>query len=136
MQLGPYFPTIIRHNSTTTPDKIIANKHHYHNTICEPGNVATSDHIPIFFFQISTVPFISQQPPVYKYHKADRDTFQKILDEKLQSNALDWASIGQIEVELDIWMDTVADAMNKSISKTSFKRTYQMKMTPEMRQLQ
>lgn len=135
MHLGPHFPTFISHGAATTPDKIFANKHHYLNTICEPGNITTSDHIPIIL-QISTMPFIIQQPPVYKYHKADWDAFQKILDSKIHISNMDHSNIQQIDTELDKWMDTVVHTMDKVIPKTNFKRSYQLKITPEIQQLQ
>ncbi len=47
IHLGPHFPTFFSHKSQTNPDKIFANKHHYLNIICEPGEITTSDHLPV-----------------------------------------------------------------------------------------
>ncbi len=58
--LGPHFPTFYSHNSTTNPDKIFANKHHYLNCICEPGETTTSDHLPVIF-KLSTKPFMKEK---------------------------------------------------------------------------
>ena len=49
VHLGPHFPTYLSRNSTTNPDKIFSNKHHYLNCICEPGEVTSSDHLPVIF---------------------------------------------------------------------------------------
>ncbi len=47
IHLSPRFPTFYFHNSTTNPDKIFANKHHYLNCVCEPGEATASDHLPV-----------------------------------------------------------------------------------------
>ena len=65
IHMGPYFPTYLHTNSATTPDKIFANKHHYLNYITEPGELTTSDHIPIILI-LSTKPFITETPLTYK----------------------------------------------------------------------
>ncbi len=49
LHLGPSFPTFLRPNSATTPDKIFSNKHHFLNCIIESGDITTSDHLPIIF---------------------------------------------------------------------------------------
>lgn len=59
LHLGPHFPDFINYGAATNPDKIFSNKHHYLNSISEPGNITTSDHIPIIF-KLSSKPFITQ----------------------------------------------------------------------------
>lgn len=65
IHLGPHFPTFFSHNSSTNPDKVFSNKHHYLNCISEPGEITTSDHLPIIF-KLSTTPFITDKQKVYK----------------------------------------------------------------------
>ncbi len=60
IHLSPHFPTFYSHNSTTNPDKIFTNKHHYLNCICEPGETTTSDHLPVIF-KLSTKPFMKEK---------------------------------------------------------------------------
>ena len=79
IHLGPHFSTFFSHNALTSPDKIFSNKHHYLNCISEPGELTTSDHLPIIF-KLSTSPFLVEKPKVYKTHKADWDMFQAKLD--------------------------------------------------------
>ncbi len=61
IHLEPHFPTFFTRNSTTNPDKKkknISDKHHYLNYTCEPGELTTSDNLPIIFKR-SSVPFIN-----------------------------------------------------------------------------
>ncbi len=96
LHVGPNFPTFTRHGAATTPDKILSNKHHYLNTMCEPGNITTSDHIPVIF-KLSTTPFITLQPPVDKFHRGDWESFQQILNSKINITNLNYSNTQQIE---------------------------------------
>ena len=78
IHLGPHFSTFYTHNSTTNPDKIFANKHHYLSFTCEPGEV-TSDHLPIIF-KLSSIPFIKEKPKMYKTHQADWAILKSFTD--------------------------------------------------------
>ncbi len=99
IHLGPNFPTYIRHGAATKPDKILANKHHHLNMILEPGNITTSDHLPIIF-RLSTKPFVIPQPQLYNVHKANWDDFQRILDTKIHIKELTHCTAEQIEKEI------------------------------------
>ncbi len=72
--IGPHFQTFLSHNMPTNPDKILSNKHHYLNCICEQGEITTSDHLPIII-KHSTTSFIKEKPKVYKTNKANWDLF-------------------------------------------------------------
>ncbi len=135
IHLGPHFPTFIRHGSATNPDKVFTNKHCYHNTLIEPGNVTSSDHIPIIL-KISSRPFYTKQHETYQYNKADWQYFRDTLDINTQVNTLNNSTPEQIEEEINKWLDNVKDAMNKSIPKSSFKKIYQTRITPQIRALE
>ncbi len=118
--LGPFFPTFIRGNSATNPDKIFSNKHHYLNYIIEPGNITSSDHIPIIF-RLSTKPFIIDTPPIYKTNKANWDKFKEIIDERITPINLNGNDLSEVENENTKWFKTITYAMDMAIPKTNYK---------------
>ena len=135
IHLGPHFPTYFSRNSRTNPDKVFANKHHYLNYICEPGDITTSDHLPIIF-QLSTMPFIKEKPKVYKTHKADWDLFQYKLDSQINVTNFEGNTAEQLETATLKWTKTVKNAMDAAIPKSSYQYTYQLKTTPEIKNLE
>ena len=68
--LGPNFRTFPRHTSATTPDLVFSNKFNFYNTLIVPGNLSTSDHIPIQI-TISTEPIMIPCEERYNLNKAD-----------------------------------------------------------------
>ena len=87
MHLGPYFPTFLRMNSATIPDKNFCNKYHFLNYISEPGEITTSDHIPIIF-RLSTKPFTIETPLFYNTKKANWELFKETLNKNIKLNEL------------------------------------------------
>ena len=96
IHIGPYFPTYLHTNSATTPDKIFANKHHYLNYITEPGELTTSDHIPIILI-LSTKPFITETPLTYKTNKAKWELVKETLDKNTKLKDLNNSNLEQLE---------------------------------------
>ena len=135
LHIGPHFPTYISHRASTNPDKIFANKHHYLNTNIEPGEITSSDHIPIKF-TLATKPLIVPQPKIYKLNKANWDAFKTVLDNKIQVKDLDKCNTNEIETEIKNWMDTIKEAMEKYIPKSEHKFIYQLRKTPEIKLLE
>lgn len=135
MHLGPYFPTYLHMNSATTPDKILSNKHHYLNCISEPGEITNSDHIPIIL-RLSTKPFISDTPKIYKTKNADWEIFKETLNNKINIKDLNECNLKELEEATNEWMEIVKQAMNKAIPKTTYKFIYQLKTTPEIKHLE
>ena len=135
IHLGPYFPTFYSRNSRSNPDKIFSNKHHYLNCTSEPGEITTSDHLPIIF-KLSTKPFIKEKPKVYNTHKADWDIFQRHLDSQVNVTNLEGHSVERIESETQRWLKTIKNAMDKAIPKSSHQYIYQLKTTPEIKNLE
>ncbi len=97
LHMGPHFPTYISHGAPTNPDKILANKHNYLNINTKPGEITSSDHIPIIF-TLATQPFVISQPKVYRLSKANWDVFQAVLESKIQVKKLDDCSTQEIEI--------------------------------------
>ncbi len=135
IHLGPFFPTFFLQNSSTNPDKIFSNKHHYLNCFSEPGGTTTSDHLPIIF-NLSTRPFINEKPKAFKLYGADWDLFQYKLDSQLNLENLDDLNPIQLEDATERWINVVKNAMNAAIPKSTHQFTYQLKITPEIRNLE
>ncbi len=135
IHLGPHFPTFYSHNTTTNPDKIFSNKHHYLNCMCEPGEITTSDHLPIIF-KLSTKPFIKEKPKVYNCHKADWDVFRQHLDSHISVTNLETSTTEQIEKATLNWIQAIRNAMEVAIPKSNYQYTYQLKITDGIRNLE
>ncbi len=135
IHMGPHFPTFIRQGTATNPDKVFSNKHSYLNTMIEPGNASSSDHIPIVL-KLSTKPFLINQKPTYQFCKADWELFKKNLDEKTTVKNLTNCTTEQVEEEMKSWMSNIKYSMDKSIPKSNIKRVYQTRITPQIRALE
>ncbi len=61
--------------------------------------------------------------------------FEK-LNNRTQLNNLNNCNLEQIETATNKWMETVKKATDKAIPKTSYKYVYQLKITPEIRNLE
>ncbi len=135
IHLGPQFPTYISHNAATTPDRVFTNKHNYLNTFIEPGNITTSDHIPVIL-TVSTTPIYIKTKEILQYKRADWDKFTEILNEKLNVKNLNNFTAEAIDEEVTNWIETVKDTMDKTIPKSKFKPVYQTITTPQIKQLE
>lgn len=135
LHLGPHFSTFISVTSATSPDKILSNKHNYLNYLSEPGEITTSDHLPMIL-RLSTQPFIVETPPTYKTNKANWELFKETLDNKIHLNNLNNCNLEQIETATNEWMEAIKKAIDKAIPKTSHTYVYQLKTTPEIRNLE
>ncbi len=116
LHLGPHFPIFVSATSATSPDKIFSNKHHYLNCLSEPGEITTSDHIPIIL-RIAITPFIVETPPTYNTKKANWELFRETLNNRTQVNNLNSCNLEQIETATNKWMKTVKKATDKSNTK-------------------
>ncbi len=96
INLGPHFPTFFSHYSRTTPEKIFDNKQHYLNISFEPGEITTSDHLPVII-KLSTTPFLIEKQKGYKTNNADWDLFQNKLDTQINLTNLYGNTTKQLE---------------------------------------
>jgi len=135
IHLGPHFPTYFSHNSSTNPDKVFANKHHYLNCIIEQGDITTSDHLPILF-KLSTIPFIIEKSKIYKINKADWDLFHHKLDSRMIVTNFEGSNDEQLENATIDWINIVKSAMDIAIPKSTHQYIYQLKITPEIKDLE
>ncbi len=132
IHLGPHFPTYIGHGTATSPDKFFCNTHHYLNSISEPGQITTSDHLPIIF-KLSTKPFLIKQQTTYNFSRAIWELFEEILDNKIKLNN---CTMCEVEEETIKWMRIVKDTMNKTILIKTHKRIINSVITQEIKDLE
>lgn len=122
--LGPHFPTFLREISATSPDEIFTTYSHL-NTIITPGNIQTSDHIPIIL-KIYTQPFHIKHREAFQLKKQTNwEHFQEYLNSKNTIKQLNNCT-PQLERETFKWMNIVTDAVEISIPKTTHKPLYQI----------
>ena len=135
LHLGPSFPTFFKQDSATNPDKIFSNNQHFLNYLIEPGNISTSDHLPIIF-KLSAKPFLVQKTPIYNVHKANWDLFKRTLDEQITISNLNNRNTEVLEEEIEKWIKSVKKAMDIAIPKSNIKRIVQLNITEEIMNLE
>lgn len=94
-----------KYNVVSKPGKALTNKHNNLNTLIEPGDITTSDHIPIIL-TISTEPILKKKGEAYNYNKADWEVFQSILNKSININNLHNQNILYLEEQLQNWVNT------------------------------
>ena len=136
IHLGPHFTTFFAHNISTNPDSLLFyNKHHYLNCICKPGEITSSDHL-LIIFKLLTTPFITEKPKVYKTNNADWDLFKHKVDSQINVTDFEGHNTEQIEDALNKWIQVIENAMDTAIPKSNYQFIYQLKITPEIKDLQ
>ena len=111
--LGPNFPTLTRHNSSTSPDTVWSNNRTFHNIHLKPGPFTSSDHIPI----IATITCNPIQIPIrprLQIAKADWDAYtDKLTNNTLPTNP--HPLIEEIDDYLDIWTNEIKQTATETI---------------------
>ncbi len=87
-------------------------------------------------FKLSTTPFIVEKPKIYKINKADWDLFHHKLDSKINITNFDENNVEQLEESTKDWIKSVKSAMDIAIPKSSYQHIYQLKSTPEIKDLE
>lgn len=115
---GPYFPTYLAANTSTTPDIFLTNFKTYHNIHIEAGPLTTSDHLPIIL-TISASPIQVPTPPRPNYNQADWDNFKGEIEREInRSNFTNPATLEEIDDGIDSWYNTILTATSKHIPTT------------------
>ena len=68
--VGPDFPTLLRYNSTTSPDIVQRNNRAFQNIDIRPVPLTPSDHIPMIA-TIACNPILTKIKPRYTCHNTD-----------------------------------------------------------------
>lgn len=131
--LGPSFPTLIRHNSATSPD-IVINRYGYFNYRFTPGSLTTSDHLPVIM-EISTNPILIPTTPRSDYKNADWDKYKEIFENKL-SYDLDVKPSAETDLETNNWFQDILEAKEASILVKTHRTTPYPSNTPDLQLLQ
>jgi hypothetical protein len=117
--IGPHFPTLITHNSTTSPDIVLQNTHAYHNIHLRPGPITPSDHIPIIA-TISANPIQIPIRPRKQHHKADWNKYKQILSIVTPPTQQD-PTLEEIDEQLNSWTEYVKQASNETIPTLTYR---------------
>lgn len=133
--LGPHFPTFIRQNTATSPDKIFSNKHHFLNTYMQPGNITSSDHLPIIL-TLSTKPIYIEQEARINTKHADWEAFRTTINESTHPINVNNITTDEIEDHLHSLILNIKNAMNTCIPTHTHKKIFQLKTNNTIRQLE
>ena len=111
--IGPYFPTLITHNSTTSPDIVLTNNKAFHNIHLQPGPITPSDHIPIIA-TISANPIQIPIRPRRSFYRANWTQYKQTLSQHTVPTQTD-PTLEEIDTHLDNWTKHIQDATDTSI---------------------
>ena len=128
--IGPAFPTLIRHNSTTTPDMVFSNRVAYHNVHLEEGPLTSSDHIPIIA-KISANPIQIPIKPRFQFDKANWQEYQAELNNIVPPD-MNAKNTDDIDEHLESWTKKIQDATKKHVPLLSYRIVPGVKPTPEI----
>ncbi|KAF2344916.1 Endonuclease/exonuclease/phosphatase [Trinorchestia longiramus] len=78
IHIGPNFPTLLTHNSITSPDIVLTNTQTFQNIRLQPGPLTPSDHTPIRA-TITANPIQIPIPPRPSFHNADWTQYKSLL---------------------------------------------------------
>lgn len=134
VHLGPDFKTYVSRAQSGTPDLLLGNKNIFHNIHIRPGQLTTSDHIPIIM-QISTSPIQTPAAPRLNFNKAKWDDFKTELN-KNSIPVLNHTTIENVSNQLDSWITKITTAMTKHIPKKTHRTLPHPKLTEEIRLIQ
>ena len=113
--LGPDFPTLIDKN--TKPDAVITNRISYLNISIQPGDITTSDHLPIVI-TISTRPIANEKQPKFNFKKANWQKFQEKISNNTILTNMNNLTKDDIDKETKNWMNTIISSANETIPKS------------------
>ena len=82
------------------------------------------------------MPFLKEKQKVFKLHKADLEVFQQKLDREVNIVDLDGKNLQQLEDPTSSWIKAIKDAMNIAIPKSNHQYVFQLKTTPEIKNLE
>lgn len=131
---GPDFPTLLRHNSATSPDIVLTNMKTFHNLQLRPGPMTTSDHIPIIA-NISIEPFKIPIVPRKSMRHADWDGYRRQLENQTLTYKNNM-TIEEIDDSLERWTKTVQQAADDNIPTITKRTVPGIKPTHETRLLE
>ncbi|CAF3542565.1 unnamed protein product [Rotaria socialis] len=131
--LGPPLPTLIRHNSKTTPDICICNKRAVHNYHIAVGEANVSDHLPIIF-TLSSSPIQIPIKERLQSTKINWDIFKETLDTLPQNYNLNTST--EIDNATNTLLSKLSDALKASTPIIRYRPIPYIKTSPKSRMIQ
>lgn len=110
---GPNFKTFITPRACGTPDVVLTNNRIIHNMHITPGQLTTSDHLPIII-TLSASPIQIPITPRLDLKHANWDAFKTELN-SFDISDLQNQPTREIENKLGRWFDAITRAMNNHI---------------------
>ena len=110
---GPSFPAFRARNSTTSPDKVLTNKHFYYNLHLKQGPATSSDHLPIIAI-ISANPIQIPIKTRYSFKAANWENYKKDLT-SLKPQILNNKGKNEIDEEIDLLYKAIISSRDKQI---------------------
>ena len=132
--IGPNFPTLIRHNSASSPDIVLTNTKTFHNIHLTPGPITPSDHIPI----IATISINPIQIPILprkSFHKADWEGYTQHLSH-ITPPTDPHPTLEDIDTELDSWTKHIKEASDLFIPTIKYRTVPGIKPTHNIKLIQ
>ena len=132
--VGPDFPTLLRHNSTTSPDIVLTNNRAFQNIDIRPGPMTPSDHIPMIA-TITCNPIPIKIKPRHQFHRADWTNFRNSMADIAVPDDRH-PRLEDIDNYLDQWTTTIQKATERHIPTIKYRTIPGIKPTEEIRLLQ
>ncbi|KAF2351237.1 Endonuclease/exonuclease/phosphatase [Trinorchestia longiramus] len=134
IHIGPNFPTLLTHNSTTSPEIVLTNTQTFHNIRLQPGPLTPSDHIPI----IATITANPIQIPICprpSFHNADWTQYKSLLTAHTAPQD-PLPTLEEIDNHLSNWESHITAAFNQAIPTITHRTIPGIKQTQETLLLQ
>ena len=108
---GPDFPTLARRDGR--PDIVLGNRWAHLNMAISPGNLTSSDHLPVHV-KLPTNVIIKDTKKVYK---ANWDKYKNTIENQTEIKNMNNKTKEEIDEEIRRWMETIIKAADEAIPK-------------------
>ena len=132
--IGPYFPTFLRSNTSTTPDIAFTNRTATYNIHLTPGPVTTSDHIPVIA-RITANPIQIPIKPRPHFSRADWDGYKSYLESQVET-PINNPTPEQIDRAIENWTKSIQEASQNYIPTLNYRIIPGTPSNDEIRQTQ
>lgn len=134
MHLGPDFHTYITQGGSGTPDIILCNNRLVHNLQIRPGQLTTSDHLPIII-KIAASPIQVPAPKKYDLRRANWEAFREELS-ALPGVNLDGRPAAAVDTYFNRWVQNISNALDRHVPKSTHRILPHPRTTALIREIQ
>jgi hypothetical protein len=131
---GPDFPTLLRHNATTSPDIVLTNHLAFHNFHLRPGPITPSDHIPIIA-TLTCNPIQIPIKPRKSIHRANWEQYATDLS-NIHIPTDPHPTLEQIDDSLDQWTEAIKKASDDNLPTLKYRTIPGILPNDEIKQIQ